>query len=180
MSYFNVYFAFLFIPALIIIYNLMPKKVRPFILLLASFGFFFVVSKVRIVFIILSILSIYFIGLWMDKIDDKRDKELENADADSKKVIKNKYKNRKRWVLIFGILFNVSFLFFFKYLNFFLKNTNLLLDVFNVDYKFSTVKFLSPIGISFYTLMALSYVLDVYNNKIKADKNPFRVALYLK
>ena len=117
MSYFNVYFAFLFIPALIIIYNLMPKKVRPFILLLASFGFFFVVSKVRIVFIILSILSIYFIGLWMDKIDDKRDKELENADADSKKVIKNKYKNRKRWVLIFGILFNVSFLFFFKYLN---------------------------------------------------------------
>ena len=179
MSYFNVYFAFLFIPALIIIYNLMPKKVRPFILLLASFGFFFVVSKVRIVFITLSILSIYFIGLWMDKIDDKRDKELENADADSKKVIKNKYKNRKRWVLIFGILFNVSFLFFFKYLNFFLKNTNLLLDVFNVDYKFSTVKFLSPIGISFYTLMALSYVLDVYNNKIKADKNPFRVALYL-
>ena len=77
MSYFNVYFAFLFIPVLIIIYNLMPKKVRPFILLLASFGFFFVISKIRIIFLIASILSIYAIGIWMDKIDKKKNVLLE-------------------------------------------------------------------------------------------------------
>ena len=179
MSYFDLSFAFLFIPILIIIYNIMPRKVRPFVLLLASFGFFFVVSSVRIVFIILSILSIYFVGIWMDKIDKKRDLLLETDDTLDKKEIKNKYKKKKRLILILGILFNISFLFFFKYLNFFKTNANIILDLFNVDYSFSIVKILSPIGISFYTLMALSYVLDVYNNKIEADKNIFRVALYL-
>ena len=88
MSYFDLSFAFLFIPILIIIYNLMPRKARPFVLLLASFGFFFVVSSVRIIFIILSILSIYFVGIWMDKIDKKRDLLLETDDTLDKKEIK--------------------------------------------------------------------------------------------
>ena len=162
MSYFNVYFSFLFIPILIIVYNLMPKKARPFVLLLASFGFFFVVSKIRIIFIILSILSIYGCSRLMSKIDNKKKTLLENATVDEKKIIKNKYKKRKRLILISGILFNLSFLFFFKYLNFFMTNTNILLDVFGVDYNFKLVHFLAPIGISFYTLQALSYILDVY------------------
>ena len=111
MSYFNVYFAFLFIPLLIIIYNLIPKKVRPFLLLLASFGFFFVVSRWRIIFLGASILSIYLIGIWMDKIDKKKELLLESADSDSKKEIKNKCKKDKKRVLLLGILFNISFLF---------------------------------------------------------------------
>ena len=179
MSYFNVYFAFLFVPILIIIYNLIPKKVRPFLLLLASFGFFFVVSSWRIIFLILSILSIYLIGIWMDKIDNKKELLLESADSDSKKEIKNKCKKSKKRVLLLGILFNISFLFFFKYLGFFTTNTNAILDFFGSDFRFSLLKFAAPIGISFYTLQALSYILDVYNDKIKADHNPFRVALYL-
>ena len=179
MSYFNVYFSFLFIPILIIVYNLMPKKARPFVLLLASFGFFFVVSKIRIIFIILSILSIYGCSRLMSKIDNKKKTLLENATVDEKKIIKNRYKKRKRLILISGILFNLSFLFFFKYLNFIMTNTNILLDVCGVDYNFKLVHFLAPIGISFYTLQALSYMIDVYNEKIEADKNVFRVALYL-
>lgn len=179
MSYFNVYFAFLFIPILIIIYNLIPKKVRPFLLLLASFGFFFVVSSWRIIFLIISILSIYFMGIWMNKIDKEKESLLENVDSDSKKEIKNRFKKRKKLVLVLGILFNVSFLFFFKYLGFFTTNTNAVLGFFGSDFRLSILKFAAPIGISFYTLQALSYLLDVYNDKIKADYNPFRVALFL-
>lgn len=178
MSYFDPWFTFLAVPILLIVYNLFPKKIRPIILLLFSFGLFFFISKWLIVFLILSILTVYITAKHLDKLNKKRDDLIEKQ-PDNKKEIKEKCKRHKRIVLILGILINVSFLFFFKYLNFFATNTNLLLDVFKIDYSFKLVKFIAPIGISFYTLEALSYILDVYYEKINADKNILRVALYL-
>jgi len=173
MSYFHPGVIFLFIPLLILIYNLMPKKVRPITLLLASLGFFFVISKILIIFIILSIISIYFVAIKIDKINKEKEIELEKV-TENKKEIKEKYKKKKKKILLLGILFNISFLFFFKYLNFFGTNLNI---IFN--FKYEPIKILAPIGISFYTLQALSYIIDVYNEKIRADGNFFKVALYL-
>ena len=178
MSYFDPTFIFLAVPILIIIYNLVPKKVRPIILLLFSFGLFIFISKWLVVFLVLSILTIYFIANYLDKLNKKRD-ALIQKEPDNKKALKEKYKKYKRRVLLLGILINVSFLFFFKYLNFFATNTNLLFDLFKIDYQFKLMKFIAPIGISFYTLEALSYILDVYYEKIEADKNILRVGLYL-
>ena len=178
MSYFDPGFIFLVVPILLLIYNLVPKKFRPIILLVFSFGLFIFISKWLVVFLILSILTIYFVANYLDKLNKKRN-ELIKEEPDNKKAIKEKYKKYKKRILILGIIINVSFLFFFKYLNFFATNTNLLLDLFNIDYKFRIMSFLAPIGISFYTLEALSYILDVYYEKIEADKNILRVALYL-
>lgn len=178
MSYFDPGFIFLAVPILLFIYNLVPKKVRPIILLLFSFGLFIFISKDLVIYLILSILTIYFTSNYLDKLNKNRD-ILIQKDPDNKKIIKEKYKKYKRIVLILGIIINLSFLFFFKYLNFFATNTNLLLDLFNIDYKFKLMKFIAPIGISFYTLEALSYMLDVYYEKIESDKNILRVALYL-
>ena len=176
MSYFDPGFIFLVVPILLLIYNLVPKKFRPVILLVFSFGLFIFISKWLVVFLILSILTIYFVANYLDKLNKKRN-ELIKEEPDNKKAIKEKYKKYKKRILILGIIINVSFLFFFKYLNFFATNTNLLLDLFNIDYKFRIMSFLAPIGISFYTLEALSYILDVYYEKIEADKNILRVAL---
>lgn len=178
MSYFDPPFIFLAVPILIFIYNLLPKKARPIILLLFSFGFFIFISKWLVVFLVLSILTIYFTSNYLDKLNKKRN-ILVQEKPDNKKEIKEKYKKYKRRVLLLGILINISFLFFFKYLNFFATNTNLLLDLFDIDYSFKLTKFIAPIGISFYTLEALSYILDVYYEKIEADKNILRVSLYL-
>lgn len=178
MSYFHPVFALVFLPILVLIYNLIPKKFRPLLLLIASFGFFFVVSKKLIVFLMLSILSIYFIALFLNKLDNKRDSLLQDENID-KKSIKAKYKKYKKVILFLGIIFNVSFLFIFKYLGFFSSSANTLLNIFNINYQFKIMKFIAPIGISFYTLQALSYIIDVYNEKIEADKNFFRVALFL-
>ncbi len=114
----------------------------------------------------------------MGHIDKLRDNELENADID-KKEVKKIFKRRKRYIFLLILLFNISFLFFFKYLNFFKINLNLLFSQFQISYNFKIIKHLAPIGISFYTLSALSYVIDVYNEKIKADKNILRVGLFL-
>ena len=67
----------------------------------------------------------------------------------------------------------------FKYINFFGTNLSNLLNIFNIDFNYRVVKIIAPIGISFYTLEAISYVLDVYFEKIEADKNILRVALFL-
>lgn len=179
MTYFDISYVFLFLPVVIIIYNIMPKKIRPLILLIASFIFFFMISSKLIIFLILSIISIYLSGIIMEKINNKRDLILENANKEDKKGIKIKYKKIKKNVLIISIIFNVSFLFFFKYLNFFEINLNYILDYLNIEYRFSVIKYIAPIGISFYTLQALSYLVDVYNDKIKADKNILRLSLFM-
>lgn len=179
MNYFDLTYIFLFLPIVIIVYNIMQKKIKPAILLLASFVFFFMISKFLIAFLLLSILSVYLGTRWMSKVDRKRDEVLESTEKEQKKEIKNKYRRRKKLILILVILFNITFLFAFKYLKFFTLNTNFLLNCMHVGWRIKVFKFMAPIGISYYTLQAISYIVDVYQEKVEADKNIIRVSLYL-
>ena len=177
-DFLNRYYNLAFLIA-IIFYNLFPKKIRPFYLLFFSWLFFALMSKWLIVFLLLTTISIYASALVISKMENKKKDLVKEAMEDDKKIIKDKFKKKKRVVLILCILFNVAFLFVFKYLRFFTLNANYLLDCFNVGYNFNILKLIAPIGISFYTLQALSYLFDVYNKKQEADKNYFRVALFM-
>lgn len=179
LSYFNPVLIFAAIPVLILIYNIVPRKVRRYVMLIANFAFFFYISKYLVIFLILSILSIYFYGLKINKINDEEEKVLETALKEDKKEIKQKYKNKKKKWLLLCLLFNISFLFFFKYLNFFVINLNSLMHLFKIGTTLKAFKFIAPIGISYYTLQAISYVADVDNGKIKADNNLIRLALFM-
>lgn len=178
-SYFSGQYLFLFLPIVVVIYNILPKKIRPAVLLIASYVFFCLISKTLILYLLLSSLSIYGSGLLMRKIDNKRNKEIEKLNREERKLIKEKYKRKKRIILILTILFNIAFLFFFKYLKFFTRICNGVLYVANSDYRFKIIRHLAPIGISFYTLQAISYLIDVYNEKTEASKNILKVFLYL-
>ena len=179
LSYFNRLYIFLFLPLVVLLYNLTPKKYRYIVLIIASFAFFFAMSNKLIVFILLSIISIYTSGILMDKTDNKKDETLKKCKKENKKEIKEKYKRKKKLILIITIIINVAFLFFFKYLNFFATNANIILKWLNVKYSFQILHRLAPIGISFYTLEALSYIIDVYNDKIKAEKKILKLTLFL-
>ena len=179
MSYYNLTYLFVALPIAAGIYKIIPKKVRYIFLLILSLIFFWLCSKIRIIYLLLSIVSIYFCARGMDKVDKKRDKILENIEKDQKKKIKQKYKTKKKIILILCILFNVSFLFVFKYFNFFSLISNAIFSKLNFDISIKPLKLLSPIGISFYILTALSYIIDVYNNKIESEKNILKVALYV-
>lgn len=179
MSYLDKNFAFLFLPCIIFLYNIFPQKIRRIILLLTGYIFFFLCSGYLFVFLILSTLSIYFAGIKLKKYDEEKDNILKNASLDDKKIIKEKYKKKKKRVLALTIIFNLLFLATFKYLKFFTININTILKFFSVNYSFKVLKLISPIGISYYTLEAISYLVDVYNNKIEADKNILRLSIYL-
>ena len=66
-----------------------------------------------------------------------------------------------------------------KYFNFFGSNINgLINNLFGLT-PIPTLSLMLPLGVSFYTLQAVSYITDVYRGTVKADKNPFRVCLFL-
>ena len=84
-----------------------------------------------------------------------------------------KEKHRVRSIIIVDLVLNIGILFVFKYMGFVLENVNILLGT-----NFIIPSFALPIGISFFTFQAISYVLDVYRGE-NPQKNPLYVALYI-
>jgi alginate O-acetyltransferase complex protein AlgI len=86
------------------------------------------------------------------------------------------HKNRWLWL---SILVNLAFLGFFKYYNFFIESFVEVLDKLGFQAHLSTLQIILPVGISFYTFHGLSYVIDIYKGKIKAEKNFVNYAVFV-
>lgn len=179
MTYFSITFFAILLPIVIILYNLVPKKHRWKILLLGSYIFSWIISGKLLIYLIISTISIHYLGIWIDSLKQERDELLQNAEKEEKKLIKDKYKKKTRKIVLLSIIVNVGILLVLKYSAFAITNLNDILKIFNIETAFEVPKFLMPIGISFYTLQAVSYIVDVYRGTIKADKNLGRLALYM-
>ena len=177
MQYFNLSYLLVFLPCVIIFYAITPKKHKWIILLFFSYVFFFLISKKLIIYLILVTLLIHYFGLWIDKIDNDLSKEI--LESNNKKELKTIYKKRKFRVVVLAILLIAGILIVLKYTPFIGNNINYILHKLDFNCQLNVPVYLLPIGISFYTLEALSYIYDVYNKKIKADRNLGRLALYL-
>ncbi len=149
-------FLFLFLPLTLFIYYIVPKKVKNFILLSLSLGFYTWGEKELVILIILSALIDFSAGLIIN------------------------YGKRKLG-LILSIIFNLSILFYFKYSDFVFSNLVEILQNFNIESltanRFANV--VLPLGISFYTFQTMSYTIDVYRGDVKANKNFIDFATYV-
>ena len=83
------------------------------------------------------------------------------------------HRKSNKWLLALGVVINVLSLGYFKYTNFFIENIN---AVFGSD--ISVLNILVPLGISFFVFKAISYLIDVYNNKVEAERNLIDFLLY--
>ena len=128
------------------IYFLTPKKLKNLSLLILSLIFYSWGEPRYFLLMIASIFVDYFISINIEK--------------------NNKNKKIKILLLAISIIFNVGILFFFKYINFFIENIN---SIFNMS--LNNVKITLPLGISFYTFQTMSYTIDVFLGKVKAEKN---------
>ena len=86
--------------------------------------------------------------------------------------------HRKSWLII-GLVINLGVLGFFKYFNFFIEGFVDLVSLFGYDLKGTAINVILPLGISFYTFLSLSYLLDIYKEKLTADRNIIHVLLSL-
>lgn len=96
-----------------------------------------------------------------------------------KMINKNLENNRSRIWLTIGIVANLGFLGVFKYGNFIIENLNVLFYAISLNYEFPDPGILLPIGISFYTFQALSYLIDVYKKRTPVQKSFIDLALYI-
>ena len=146
MVFSSILFIFRFLPIAMGIYFLTPKKLKNLSLLILSLIFYSWGEPRYFLLMIASIFVDYFISINIEK--------------------NNKNKKIKIFLLAISIIFNVGILFFFKYINFFIENIN---SIFNMS--LNNVKITLPLGISFYTFQTMSYTIDVFLGKVKAEKN---------
>jgi predicted membrane protein involved in D-alanine export len=170
----------IFIAIVCLVYFVVPKKIKWVVLLIANYTFYWICSKKLIVYMLITTISIYLLALGMGKIDSKT-KELckKEEDRKVKKQIKNKAKTKKKWIVFLAVLINFGILISLKYCNFIFKNLNSLFDMIRIPIEIPFKQILLPLGISYYTLQAISYVVDVYRGKYLPDKHLGRVALFV-
>lgn len=178
-SYCSVLFLGIFLPVAALLYSVVPKKARPYALLAESYICFVLMSGVLTVYPVVTALSVYGTGLWLKRVQQKRNALLKECEKEQKKKIKAQFIKKQRIIVALAFVLNIGALVLLKYTKFLVMNIGDILTMLNVPVEFEIPKFAAPMGISFYTLMAASYVLDVYHEKISADGNFFRVALYL-
>ncbi|MGL4107324.1 MBOAT family O-acyltransferase [Clostridium sp. LP20] len=146
MVFSSLIFLFFFLPLTLIIYNIVPRKAKNLIILLVSLMFYAWGEPVYIVLILISIIINYIGALLIRK--NRRDEE------------------KHKFIFVTLILIDVSILFFFKYYGFFIENINVLFGS-----SLSVRNLPLPLGISFYTFQLISYIADVYMEKVKPQKN---------
>lgn len=178
-SYFAVIFLVAFLPIYIIVYSIIPQKTKKYFLLFASMVFFWLVSGQLIVYLILTIMSVHYFGIWLDRIQGKRNAAVKAAPKEERKALKKVFLHQSRLVLLFAAVIHIGVLLVIKYSPFFTTNVNNLFTLLNVPLQLDIPSYIMPIGISFFTLQAISYLFDVYRGLIKADDNIFRLALFM-
>jgi D-alanyl-lipoteichoic acid acyltransferase DltB (MBOAT superfamily) len=92
---------------------------------------------------------------------------------------KTKQKRTRKLLLLVSICANVGILFFFKYVNFFQSNVEAFASLFHLHYPAAVLRIILPIGLSFHTFQSLSYIIEVYKKRQKAERNFFIYALYV-
>lgn len=153
MVFSSVLFLYYFLPVVLILYFLAPQKLRNLVLLIGSLFFYFYGEPRYILVLIFSIIFNYYIGKLIEKLTNK---------------------NIKKTVFISSIVINFGLLFYFKYFNFFIDNIN---NIFATN--INPLNIVMPIGISFFTFQASSYVIDIYRGKVTSANSVLDFATYL-
>lgn len=178
-SYFSLAYLGLLLPLTIVVYAAAPQKIRRWVLLIFSWLFFWSISGKLIVYLLFSILSVHHIGLWLSMLQEEGDRLLKAADRGERKALKAQCQRKQRMVMTFGACLHIGILLLLKYGPFFVLNINRVFRALGLHVNLTVPSFALPIGISFYTLQAVSYLFDVYRRKIPADKSLFRLALFM-
>ncbi len=148
---FNSFEFLVFFPLVLLLYYLIPKNAVVYMMLLASALFYSFFIPAYLLILLLVILVDYFSALGIEKYPDKRN-----------------------LLLTLSIISNLGILFVFKYYNFFVSTSN---DFFGTDW--ILLKIILPIGLSFHTFQSLSYVIEIYKGRYKAERHPAYFALYV-
>lgn len=161
MVFSSIEFIFIFLPIFFLVYYLLPFRGKNFWLFIASLAFYsygVLDEPLYILLLIISIVLNYFFGLAISRSEQ-----------------------RKSLWLAAGLAYNFAWLFLFKYSDFIFANINAFFGRFFPDLGFELplANWILPIGISFYTFQICSYIIDVYKQKVPAEKSVLDLGVYI-
>lgn len=154
MVFSSIGFLFIFLPAVLLLYYIVPKKCRNFVLLISSLVFYFIGEQRLTLIMTASALCDYLCSLVIERWRDK--------------------KAVTRLLLAVSLVFNLGLLGYFKYADLMINSFNLL-----TGSAVPLLKIALPIGISFYTFQTMSYTIDVYRGNVKAEHNFISFGAYV-
>lgn len=153
MVFSSIVFLFTFLPIMLLVYYIAPKKIKNFVLLIGSLIFYAWGEPVYIFLMILTTISNYILA---------------------RIIALMRKENKRKMYLIITIVLDLAILGFFKYWGLLIDTIN---GIFSTSISYTQLAL--PIGISFYTFQALSYVIDVYLKKVEVQKNIIDFGAYI-
>ncbi len=153
MVFSNLVFIFMFLPVVLFFYFIARKELKNFVLICASLVFYAWGEPKYVFLMLFSILLNYIFGLAIDYFKDQK---------------------LKKVMVALAVIGNLAILGYYKYINFLIDNVN---QVLNLDINAESVPL--PIGISFFTFQAISYIIDVYRKDTKVQKSFLDLTLYI-
>ena len=158
MVFTSITFIFLFLPVVLLLNFLAGSRFKNVLLLFASLFFYAWGEKFFVLIMICSIINNYVFGLMIHKFREK--------------------KSTARYFLVSALVVNLGIFVFFKYANFLVDNFNMVLASISMT-PVSLAPVHLPIGISFFTFQAMTYIVDIYREKVPAQKKIINVGLYI-
>lgn len=156
----------IYFPIVLVIYYIVPNKIKSLWLLIASYYFYMCWNAKYAFLLFASTFVTYASGLLIEKV-----KKIGCADK--------KRENLKRWVVAGSFIINLGILFYFKYFNFTIDMIVKVFGKIHIQLNVPSFDIILPVGISFYIFQALSYTMDVYRDEIYAERNFFKYALFV-
>ncbi len=153
MLFSGVPFLFYFLPIVLLLYFVVPKKLKNTVLLLSSLFFYGWGEPKFLIFMLISIIQGYVFGLLIEKYNGMK---------------------RSKIFLVASVLLSLGILGYYKYADFFIENFNALTGT-----SIPLLRIALPIGISFYTFQIISYVIDVYRKDVAAQRNLINLGAYI-
>lgn len=146
---FNSLHFLVFLPLTVILYYSLPQRFRWILIFLASCYFYMAFVPAYILILFFIILIDYTTALAMEKNEGRR----------------------KKFFLVLSLLSNILLLSFFKYFNFLNENLEMIFHLFGASYKPINLDIVLPIGLSFHTFQSMSYTIEVYRGRQKAERH---------
>ncbi len=135
-----------FLSLILAVYHLLSHRKQNAMLLVASYFFYACWDWRFLSLIFISTAVDFYVGAWLHRCTDAR---------------------RRKGIVVWSVVFNLGFLGFFKYFNFFASSLQSLLHTVGIEAHITTLNIVLPVGISFYTFQSMSYALDIYRKEVE-------------
>lgn len=182
MSFTSTKFIVFFILLFIIHYRV-PYKWQSKVLLLGSIIFYYSAGWYCLIYICTTTVTTFIAANKIGDLAEKQEKYFfENRDKiskEDKKTFKLETKKEQKKWFVACLLLNFGILAIVKYTGFVINNINGILKIFNYEYKLNFVNLALPMGISFYTFQSMGYLIDIYWNKYKPQRDLCKFALFV-